>query len=223
MSRHAPPRRSRSTDPVDRDELEALIEALIEEARQPCTSPTAADRRGMLLVALVAGGRLLRLRSHGRRRCRHPGRRGEPIRRRRLRRARRRALGPFPWALRGPCIRGRRRAECPGRRLPGHREGCLQEPERRAELAKRRACRPRRALRPLSLRITSLAVDPRSAATVYATRSVGPMADEFARSCSRAQTAGVAGALSASQLGRSPSVPPEPTTVYATQVGGRQS
>jgi hypothetical protein len=47
----APPRPPRSSDPLDREELEALVEALIEEARQ-----RARHRRRMYgaVAALVA-------------------------------------------------------------------------------------------------------------------------------------------------------------------------
>ena len=54
MSVTAPPRPPRSSDPVDRDELEALIEALIEEARQ--RARRRRRRNGAYaLLALVLG------------------------------------------------------------------------------------------------------------------------------------------------------------------------
>ena len=48
MSVTTPPRPPRSSDPVDREEVEALVEALIEEARQ------RARRRGRVRMAVVA-------------------------------------------------------------------------------------------------------------------------------------------------------------------------
>ena len=48
MSVTAPPRPPRSSDPVDREEVEALVEALIEEARQ------RAQRRRRVRMAVVA-------------------------------------------------------------------------------------------------------------------------------------------------------------------------
>jgi photosystem II stability/assembly factor-like uncharacterized protein len=56
MSVSAPPRPPRSRDPVDRDELEALIEALIEEARQRARRRRRRYAACILLVALAAGG-----------------------------------------------------------------------------------------------------------------------------------------------------------------------
>src|SRR5262245_53924019 len=52
----APPRPPRSSDPVDRDELEALIEALIEEARQRARRRRRRYGACILFVALAAGG-----------------------------------------------------------------------------------------------------------------------------------------------------------------------
>ena len=48
MTVTAPPRPPRSSDPVDRQEVEALVEALIEEARQ------RARRRRRIRMAAVA-------------------------------------------------------------------------------------------------------------------------------------------------------------------------
>ena len=52
MSVTAPPRPPRPGDPVDRDELEALVEALIEEARR------RARRRRLVLASLVGAALL---------------------------------------------------------------------------------------------------------------------------------------------------------------------
>ena len=51
MTVTAPPRPPRPSDPVDREEIEALVEALIEEARQRAA---AARRRRGAVAALVA-------------------------------------------------------------------------------------------------------------------------------------------------------------------------
>ncbi len=56
MSVSAPPRPPRSSHPVDRDELEALIEALIEEARQRARRRRRRYGACILLAALAAGG-----------------------------------------------------------------------------------------------------------------------------------------------------------------------
>ncbi len=49
MTVTAPPRPPRPSDPVDREELEALVEALIEEARQ------RARRRRRMYAAVLVG------------------------------------------------------------------------------------------------------------------------------------------------------------------------
>ena len=49
----APPRPPRQSDPVDRDELEALVEALIEEARQRAQRRRRRNAAVVTLVALV--------------------------------------------------------------------------------------------------------------------------------------------------------------------------
>jgi Tol biopolymer transport system component len=51
----APPRPPRSGDPVDREELEALVEALIEEARQRARRRRRIYAASVALVALVGG------------------------------------------------------------------------------------------------------------------------------------------------------------------------
>ncbi len=56
MSVTAPPRPPRSSDPVDRDELEALVEALIEEARRRARLRRRRYGACILLAALAAGG-----------------------------------------------------------------------------------------------------------------------------------------------------------------------
>ena len=54
MTVTAPPRPPRPSDPVDREELEALVEALIEEARQRAhVAAVASTRLSAALVALV--------------------------------------------------------------------------------------------------------------------------------------------------------------------------
>ena len=55
MAVTAPPRPPDATDPIDRDELEALIEALIEEARRRARRRRRRIGAAALLVALVAG------------------------------------------------------------------------------------------------------------------------------------------------------------------------
>jgi dipeptidyl aminopeptidase/acylaminoacyl peptidase len=52
----APPRPPRPSDPVDRDELEALVEALIEEARQRARRRRRIYGAAVALAALVALG-----------------------------------------------------------------------------------------------------------------------------------------------------------------------
>jgi hypothetical protein len=54
MTVTAPPRPQRPSDPVDRDELEALIEALFEEARQRARRRRRIYSASVALVALVA-------------------------------------------------------------------------------------------------------------------------------------------------------------------------
>ena len=53
MTVTAPPRPPRPSDPVDRDELEALIEALIEEARQRARRRRLTYAAGAAAVALI--------------------------------------------------------------------------------------------------------------------------------------------------------------------------
>ncbi len=53
MSVTAPPRPPRQSDPVDREELEALVEALIEEARQRAQRRRRRNAAVVTLVALV--------------------------------------------------------------------------------------------------------------------------------------------------------------------------
>ena len=53
MTVTAPPRPPRPSDPVDREELEALVEALIEEARQRARRDGACTRAVVTLVALA--------------------------------------------------------------------------------------------------------------------------------------------------------------------------
>ena len=53
MTVTAPPRPPRPSDPVDREEIEALVEALIEEARQRARAPPPDLRGFRALVALV--------------------------------------------------------------------------------------------------------------------------------------------------------------------------
>ena len=55
MSVSAPPRPQRQGDPVDRDEIEALVEALIEEARQRAQRRRRRNAAVVTLVALVGG------------------------------------------------------------------------------------------------------------------------------------------------------------------------
>jgi hypothetical protein len=49
----APPRSPRPTDPVDRDELEALVQALIEEARRRARRRRLVFAASALLVAIA--------------------------------------------------------------------------------------------------------------------------------------------------------------------------
>src|SRR5262245_58278436 len=51
-----PPRTPRPSDPVTHDELDALVEALIEEARQRARRRRRRYAASVLLVALAAGG-----------------------------------------------------------------------------------------------------------------------------------------------------------------------
>ena len=53
MTRTAPPRPRRPSDPVDREELEALVEALFEEARQRARRRRRIYAASVALVALV--------------------------------------------------------------------------------------------------------------------------------------------------------------------------
>ena len=53
MTVAAPPRPRHPSDPVDRDELEALVEALIEEARQRARRRRRIYAASVALVALV--------------------------------------------------------------------------------------------------------------------------------------------------------------------------
>ena len=53
MTVNAPPRPPRPSDPVDREELEALVEALIEEARQRARRRRRVYAASAALVALV--------------------------------------------------------------------------------------------------------------------------------------------------------------------------
>ena len=53
MTVTAPPRPPRPSDPVDREELEALVEALIEEARQRARRRRRIYAASAALVALV--------------------------------------------------------------------------------------------------------------------------------------------------------------------------
>lgn len=59
MTVTAPPRPPRPSDPIDREELEALVEALIEEARKRAQR---RRRRNAAVVTLIA----LRSSPHGR-------------------------------------------------------------------------------------------------------------------------------------------------------------
>ena len=54
MTVTTPPRPPRQSDPVDRDELEALVEALFEEARQRARRRRRIYVASVTLVALVA-------------------------------------------------------------------------------------------------------------------------------------------------------------------------
>ena len=56
MSVTAPPRSPRPNDPVDRAELEALVEALIEEARRRARRRRWRNGGGILLALLAGGG-----------------------------------------------------------------------------------------------------------------------------------------------------------------------
>ena len=56
MTVTAPPRPPRPSDPVDREEIEALVEALIEEARQRARRRRRIYVASVSLVAVVAVG-----------------------------------------------------------------------------------------------------------------------------------------------------------------------
>ena len=55
MAVTAPPRPPRSSDPVDREEREALVEALIEEARERARRRRRIYAASVALVALYVG------------------------------------------------------------------------------------------------------------------------------------------------------------------------
>ena len=58
MTVTAPPRPPRPSDPVDREEVKALVEALIEEARKR-TASSPADHRAVVRSSTLVGVALL--------------------------------------------------------------------------------------------------------------------------------------------------------------------
>ena len=128
-----------STEPIDRDELEALIEALIEEARQRARRRRRRYGAVALFVALVAGGVGLRFDHGGGATGCSPPRRARRVAQRPGSPRLGWRLGAFAWAIRGSRLRCRRGAQCRGRRLCRHRQWRLCEQERRPQLAQRRA------------------------------------------------------------------------------------
>ena len=172
MTVTAPPRPPRPSDPVDHGELEALVEALIEEARQRARRRRRRYGASILLVALVAGVRVLRLRSQ---------RRGRDRLRSRT------TAGSSGGAASAAVTAGGRWGPSMGRTAVTHTLSRRRRaPRKSSTWAPREASsragtadaagerRPRcskRADLSDDPRVTSLAVDPRAPATVYAARS----------------------------------------------------
>ena len=171
MAVTAPPRPPDSSDPIDRDELEALIEALIEEARRRARRRRRGYGAIALLAALAAGGVYFGLHGGGgavgSRSARADSSGGA---------APGTALAGARWAAShgpygGPAYVVAVAPSRPDIVYVGTASGVFTSRDggrswRSAGLAVRNV-----RLTSLGLQITSLAVDPRAPGTVYAARS----------------------------------------------------
>ena len=220
MTVTAPPRAPRPSDPVTHGEFDALVEALIEEARQRARRRRRRYGASILLVALAAGfayfgfdhtggGAVVSqpdtAGSSGGAASAAPPRVDD---------------GLLPWTLRRPRSPCRRRTGRPGNRLRGHRgvssragtaDGAGRTPASQFEKGRSIRCVHGARLLPST---------PERRQRCTRRAASRPMADRLARSCTGPRTAGIAGACSIAKLGWSRSVRRVPRLSTPSQVRG---